>query len=350
MGVDAINLKEKYDMRDVVQKSLGPPIHTERKHSTWPCPFHNETSVGAFKVFADGYHCFSCKKQGDIFTWYQEVEQISFKETLSLLNGGQMPEGNWSQEEIEQAKRERAKREMEKLEEQLERAQDAVEQLRKEHKWTEYHEMLDPISRDLWRKRGITDDYWMDFWQLGFNPKYTIHQKQSGVWSAVHTSPSLTIPVWGHGSKVNNIKHRLLDPGEYAKYMQEKSGVKAQSFVAEPTFSGKDALVVEGEIKAMVAFLTYDDPNMQVFGLPSATPDDYALNELKDYDNLTIILDPDTYEKKNGERAPITSLIEKLGRERVRHLRLPDKVDDMIVNYGLDKTWLRSVVASARPV
>jgi hypothetical protein len=349
MGNDAVRLKEQFDMRAVVAESLGPPLASKHNEDMWECPFHDESSVGGFHVYKDGYHCFSCKAQGDVFDWYREYMYLNFKQTLAKLNGGEMPEGDFDPREAQRLADKRAAEQERRLKEQIETAQEALDDLRKARKWVSYHDNLNEISRDLWRLRGITDDYWIDFWKLGFNDEYKMFQKKDSEWVCVHKSPSLTIPVWGHDWNINNIKHRLIEPGAYAKYMQEKKGVKAQSFVAEPSLSSGPAIVVEGEIKAMVSFTTYDDPNMQVFGLPSATPDDYALRELANYDPLYLIMDPDTYEKKGGVVA-ITRLAKKLGIERVRHLRLTEKVDDMIVEYGLDKPWLRSCIAQARPM
>lgn len=349
MGNDAVRIKQQFDMREVVADSLGPPKRSKPSEDTFECPFHDEKTIGGFHVWEDGYHCFSCGAEGDIFTWYREYMYMDFKATLAKLNGGEMPEGDFDPREAQRLADQKAARTARKLEEQIQTAQEALEDLRKAQKWVSYHDALDEISRDLWHDRGIADDYWIDYWKLGYNSEYKMYQKVDDLWVVAHKSPTLTIPVWGHNWQVNNIKHRLLIPGDFAKYMQEKKGVKAQSFVAEPSLSKGPAIIVEGEIKAMVSFLTYDDPNMQVFGLPSATPDDYALQEILNYDPLYLIMDPDTYEKKGGVVA-ITRLADKLGKERVRHLRLTEKVDDMIVDYGLDKAWLRSCIAQARPM
>lgn len=349
MGADADRLKAQHDMRDIIQESLGPPVTSKHNESTWPCPFHDERTVGGFHVYEDGYKCFSCQAQGDIFDWFQNFLYLDFKATLAQLNGGDMPTGVVDPREIQRQADVRAQATAERLEAQIQTAQEALADLRDARKWVQYHDQLDEISRDLWRERGIRDDFWIDYWKLGYNPEYQMFQKDGEGWHVVHKSPALTIPVWGHDWQVNNIKHRLLIPGEYAKYMQEKRGVKANTFVAEPTLKSGPAIVVEGEIKAMVTFQTYDDPNMQVFGVPSATPEDYALQELADYDPLYLIMDPDTYDDNNGQ-VPVVRLADKLGKDRVRHLRLTDKVDDMILEYNLGKTWLRSCVAQARPM
>src|SRR5512137_2378285 len=50
------------------------------------CPFHQEKtpsfSVHATRQF---FHCFGCGKSGDVFTFVQQVENITFPEAVRLL-------------------------------------------------------------------------------------------------------------------------------------------------------------------------------------------------------------------------------------------------------------------------
>ena len=50
------------------------------------CPFHNEKtpsfSVHATRQF---YHCFGCGASGDVFSFVQKIENISFPETVRLI-------------------------------------------------------------------------------------------------------------------------------------------------------------------------------------------------------------------------------------------------------------------------
>lgn len=344
MGQDIERLKATVDLRDEIGKVLTP-IHVEARLSKFPCTFHNERTPGAFTVYADGFHCFSCGAKGDVFDWLEHHYGMDLTEAIEYLDGGAPP----SPAEAARIAAVNAERQAQRLEEQIITAQEALDKLREAQKWLDYHRQLDAISRDLWRQRGIQDDFWMDEWKLGYNPEYKLWQKKGDDWQVVHKSPALTIPVWGHNWEVNNIKHRLLIPGDHPKYMQESKGVKAQSFIANPELCSGPAIVVEGEIKAMNTFITYDSDKMQVVGLPAAMPDDYALAELDCHDLLYLIMDPDTYNRRDDGTIPIVRLAEKLGRERVRHIRLNGKIDDMIIEYGLDKTWLRSVVNQARP-
>lgn len=50
------------------------------------CPFHDERTP-SFVVTPDRamYHCFGCNRGGDIFSFVQEIERLSFREALQLL-------------------------------------------------------------------------------------------------------------------------------------------------------------------------------------------------------------------------------------------------------------------------
>src|SRR5215468_10006067 len=73
------------------------------------CPFHNEKtpsfSVHATKQF---FHCFGCGVSGDVFSFVQKVENISFPEAVRLIAqklGVPMPEVEFSSpQEARQAK------------------------------------------------------------------------------------------------------------------------------------------------------------------------------------------------------------------------------------------------------
>ena len=66
------------------------------------CPFHSEKTP-SFSVHASRqfFHCFGCGKSGDVFKFVQEVEKISFPETVRLLAqklGIPMPKTQYSSE------------------------------------------------------------------------------------------------------------------------------------------------------------------------------------------------------------------------------------------------------------
>ena len=52
------------------------------------CPFHSEKS-GSFSVHAarQFYHCFGCGASGDVFTFIQKIENVSFPESVKIVAG-----------------------------------------------------------------------------------------------------------------------------------------------------------------------------------------------------------------------------------------------------------------------
>lgn len=222
----------------------------------------------------------------------------------------------------------RAKAAEEALQREIKRAQAALDELREARRWLEYHATLEQNSkaRQLWRRRGVPD-WWQDWWKVGYAAQTR--------WS----SPSLTIPVWQHGWQVQNIKHRLLQPNGKGKYRNEQSGVPAAPFFCDPDTDRGPLFLAEGEIKAMVTFVTLDSDKIQVAGLPSATPGAEMLATLDNYEPIWLCLDPDA----NADK-----VARALGPERVRIVTIPAKIDDAINAGALTKDDIRRYCRMAR--
>lgn len=52
------------------------------------CPFHNEKTA-SMKIYKDSYYCFGCGATGDIFTFVQDYENLTFQEALESLGGSE---------------------------------------------------------------------------------------------------------------------------------------------------------------------------------------------------------------------------------------------------------------------
>ena len=267
-----------------------------------------------FRMFTDG------KIRG----WCRKCEYLWFPD---------MADPDWRPDAAEIARR--AKEAEEALQRSIEQAQNALEELRGARRWLEYHEQMNENGRMNWNLRGL-NDFWQDWWKLGYTVDFG-------------GSASLTIPIWGYDWQVNNIKHRLLAPNGNGKYIQEKRGIPAAPFVCNPDKKTGALLVCEGEIKSMVTFATIDADTIQVVGIPTATPNADMIAPFLDYDPIYICPDPDTFiPPKRGAQSAAERLAELFGRERVRLIELPDKVDDLIVDGLLDKDGLRQAFKRAR--
>ncbi|MER3413897.1 MAG: DNA primase [Armatimonadota bacterium] len=118
------------------------------------CPFHEEDTP-SFYVYPDDqtFHCFGCRKHGDVFTWVMETENLDFRGALELLAkraGVTLPSGGGKATSQYQKQ-----------------IRDAV----MEAALTWFRNQLHESSSTLryCRERGI-DDETIDQWELGYAP------------------------------------------------------------------------------------------------------------------------------------------------------------------------------------
>ena len=228
--------------------------------------------------------------------------------------------------EFEKWRLEQIKREEERKRE----AEKAISLLKSQKIWEYYQTQVNEWGKEVMTSWGITPEY-AEYWKLGMIHDYT-------VWSDgdSYHSPAISIPVWGYGWDVKNVKVRVLNPksGKDRYRALYKVGTD-HPFIAWPELKADRCIVVEGEKKAMVVaeFAAHD---IQVVGLPSKTPSPECLQILEKFDKIELCLDPDAeIEAKNGV-SPLNRMVGLLGKERTGVLRLPGKVDDLIVYHQLD--------------
>ncbi|MEA2510772.1 MAG: primase [Thermomicrobiales bacterium] len=85
MARDAVSdVREQTDIVDLVSQYVQ--LKKAGRSYKGLCPFHQEKTP-SFIVFPDSgnFHCFGCGKGGDVFTFYQSVEHVEFKEALIEL-------------------------------------------------------------------------------------------------------------------------------------------------------------------------------------------------------------------------------------------------------------------------
>lgn len=77
-------IKERIDIADLISTYIE--LHHSGAYYKTTCPFHNEKSPSFFVSPSRGtYHCFGCGVHGDIFSFVQEIEGVSFYEALKTL-------------------------------------------------------------------------------------------------------------------------------------------------------------------------------------------------------------------------------------------------------------------------
>jgi hypothetical protein len=275
-------------------------------------------------------------KWKDSISLVMQAHKLTFKDAVIHM-GGSMP--NVDPQEAARRAAERAERAQKELEESIARAQEALKELQEANRWVRYHETLEQNeqARGLWRQRGIPDVY-QNLFSFGYDEQHAISTPQ-GNW----ITPTLTIPVFELGTRqCLNIRHRLLNPQRPGdKYRPERPGLPASLWIADPDLINPSrTLVVEGEIKAAVCYITADDPNMQVIGIPGkSTPRPFIAEQLDKNNPVYICYDPDA-------RHEASNLALTVG-DNARLVTLPDKIDDLILRHKLDKGWIRQTLRQA---
>lgn len=241
-------------------------------------------------------------------------------------------------EKIELWRQERIAEEIRRKEE----AERAIKLLIDVHKWDEYYSYLisDKNAAAYWEAAGIPDSYWWGEWKLGYDPMHSFWFDTGDGWIE-HKTPTATIATRDINKRVINIKHRLINPFDGCKYrMEYRTGIEP-IFIANLDISNAEYILkCEGEKKAAVSWLTIDNPKVQAYGLPKS-PSDEMLASISGKVIIDII-DPDVTEKE------INRTKEKYKHIDYRYLRLPYKIDDMILGAKIDKTELGNILKQAR--
>lgn len=76
-------IKATYTMWDILARYGIQP----NRSGFIQCPFHKGDREPSMKIYRDGYNCFACGANGDIFSFIMEMEDQSFKEVYLSLGG-----------------------------------------------------------------------------------------------------------------------------------------------------------------------------------------------------------------------------------------------------------------------
>lgn len=316
----------------------GCQLHKTGAEYRGRCVLHNGDNSNAFAVYTEAgkqrWKCFShdCG-QGDALDFVMKWRKCDLKTAFQYLGGDTQPA---TREEVQKATQERIDRAARELEQKITEAQRVLDEIKQTQSWIHYHEYLEanPDKRELWRMRGINDAF-QDLWELGYSENFAI-STQAGNW----TTPTLSIPIYGPGRELLNVRHRLLNPPTPGdKYRPERAGLKAAPFLSDPDIGWNYdyILVVEGEIKAMVTYQTLDSPKWQVIGIPGKNIWTQITEKLQGH-GVWICLDPDATEEAQAMAKEVKG----------RMIYLPDKIDDLINRKLLGQDQLRDILRKAR--
>lgn len=81
--MNSAEIKQQYSMRDVIARYGLQP----NRAGFIRCPFHSGDREASMKIYDKDFNCFGCAANGDIFTFVQKMEGVSFKEAFQILGG-----------------------------------------------------------------------------------------------------------------------------------------------------------------------------------------------------------------------------------------------------------------------
>lgn len=344
MTIDVTDLIRKTDLLALVELAGGK---LEKSGGNWTCacPIHGGTNPSGFHIYPakDGlrWKCFTDQcGGGDSIAFVMAWQKLDFVRACQYLRG----DTGIDAEAMLATNAQRAEWLIHELEGKVALATETIRQLREAQRWVIYSDRLrdnDEIVR-LWERSGIPRE-WQSIWQLGYNPEFRYWIRQL---KQEHVSPSMTIPLFSSGWECSNIRHRILQPVDSKdKYRPEYSGIPAEPFVADPDLAkgeGRKLLILEGEKKAMVTYLTLDEPGSQAIGIPGKCWfRDGAIKAFgANIDEIYVCLDPDAV-------AESEAIAEQFGG-RARIIDLPYKIDDLIVSCRLGKNDMQNLLKTAR--
>lgn len=153
-------IKATYSMRDILRRyGLQEP----NKSGFIKCPFHQEDTA-SMKIYKDGFNCFGCSANGDIFSFVMKMDNLTFKEAFRELGGGY--DSSFSaRKKVYQAQK---KREMErKREEKLRKKIELTSLLMSVYR--RYLPKLEPMS-DEWCNTFNALEYQEYLWEVLHDP------------------------------------------------------------------------------------------------------------------------------------------------------------------------------------
>lgn len=362
MAVDTAELKQRIDLQGVIEGyttlSGGP------KEFYGPCPKCGGTDRFHF-LAGKGWFCRKCTGDPSVAGWHDAIDLVmlvhgvNFMTAYEMLSAGGLPE--LTAEEL--AEREaRQRQSLAELEAEREKRRKELDDSRA---WEVYHQNLDKLGgRYLWHERGLTDE-WIDYYKVGFCESRQFHYGKG----EVYTGASLTIPTFhteltADGTPVYrcvSLVHRVFgDNPPCGKYRPHTSGLGKVLFRADlsgPEINGP-VLLVEGEIKAMVAYSHIQDDvlkwqnqgygspllgSLNVVGHAGAGFKREAAEELSGASKIWVCFDPDATREAEAAAAV-------LGVERCKIVELPGKIDDMILEGSLTTADLYEILTNARSI
>lgn len=302
-------------------------------HGRSCCPIHGGDNPSAFSLYhkdgKDLWYCYSgdCGG-GDAISFIQKWQGLDFKNACAFL-GGDVVSDPVAMERSAQERLEKAKAEHEAAAMRVEARRKEL-QVAQKHLY--YHDNMQEWAVDAWIGRGL-DEGLQSFFTLGACEAFDI---------GGYNTPTLTIPIFDTENNLLNIKHRLMKPIKpNDKYRPETSGLGTfppMLCVPMMGYDGERIVVVEGEIKAMVTW-AHINADYQVIGVAGKSHFSKLAGQLA---GKRVIVIPDP-----GGEKEAWELAKAIGAS---WLQVPEKIDDYLLETGMDNNSFYSLLKQARKI
>lgn len=93
-------IKERFTMMDILNR-----LNIRVNKGFCNCPLHDGDHTASFKVYDKSFYCFGCGKGGDIITFAQLYNNMSFKDACEWISGEELSTLGKYQLEAEERKR-----------------------------------------------------------------------------------------------------------------------------------------------------------------------------------------------------------------------------------------------------
>jgi len=331
-----------FDLIDADTTLRGGP--TEK---TGACPRCGGKDRLHVNIKHNAWFCRQCTGEPSTNGWKDAIDYVMFRSGIGFVDAVKLLTNGHSHltqaERIELAKQ-RAEREalQERQDQEWQRKQRAKLWALDPAPWTKYHKAMTQDQRQAWYDRGL-DDAWINYYQVGYATDLTF-PRSGGDWAG----DCLTIPIMRtlNSGKVTAISVicRLIGEDQ-DKYRPIMSGLGKQIYVPRYRANKLEgtALVVEGEIKAMVTYAYTKGLTTHVIGLAGKSPKQAHITALQSFDQVYICLDPDA--KQDAQ-----DLAWRIGPDKSRIIDLPGKIDDLLIDHTLTQQDLLHLITNSRRV
>jgi len=321
-----MTLATDINLVDLVVNNLGQPQKRGRQ-PFWLCPFHDDHNP-SLTLTPDRRHwkCFGCGRSGDAIDWLQQREGLSFAEAAARLD---MPASHYAKSSgelsIEQYKRESSPPDA--------KWQDKAE--------TVVSACADELGRGMGAKacrwlaeRGLEPET-LSRWRLGYN-------NATGNCHGLWLDRGILIP-WLRLGKVETINVRR--PEGHPKYKLVAGSRRRGLFLAEAFRPGFPALLVEGELDALLGWQELRDlVNVGTLGSATSRPNSNAIRSLLGSPVILVAYDRDECGTKGAQAWRALS-------SRVRTIDIPFGKDltDFFLRGGDVRDWIKTQLHLNRP-